>query len=288
MRKYRDQTQEIESINIDGREKNYNDDAENVRRSRKRKRKNSKKRKRSKNYLKRILFFMVIMFCLWAVLSSDIFAVDKIQVEGINYYTKEEILELGQMKTGENIFSIKNNEGLEAIENLLYVKDVEIKKNLPNEITINVTEREPIAVVQGEKKYYLIDAEKIVLEVLDAGDEETKIEKVKVEEGKVGEEIKVDDREILEESLKIAYEAHKNGTKLYGIQLDYDEKNKNYIGNIYIYANLVCKGDVEDILRVISEGYLEEIVKTLDERNIKRGTLTVTKSNEINFSLEMK
>jgi len=86
-----------------------------------------KKKRRKKNYLLRIFVFAVICAALYFFLNMSFFDVSKIAVKNNNYYTSEQLIEKGGVKTGENIFfESKTGKIKKALLQDPYIKNVNV------------------------------------------------------------------------------------------------------------------------------------------------------------------
>jgi cell division protein FtsQ len=101
-----------------------------------------KKRKRKKKrYLLKFFILLILAASLYFFFSSSMFDIQKITVENNNHYTKEQLISLAGVRTGENLFKASLSQ---MKENLLadpYVKNVKLRKRLPAEVVISVQER---------------------------------------------------------------------------------------------------------------------------------------------------
>ena len=130
----------------------------------------SKKRKRL-IMVKIIIYFVLINVFISLVLSfiffSGVFSIKDIQVKNNTKVDSEIIVTQSQIKTGENIFLLKNHIVRENLKKVPYIEDVSINRVLPNKIEVFVKERTPQFVVKSNENYYLIDSEGIILEKID-------------------------------------------------------------------------------------------------------------------------
>lgn len=98
-----------------------------------------------------------------ALLTSRVFLVKKMTVEG-NVHLREEDLRRYEQRLAANIFLLD----LEAVRRDLleepYVKQVFLRRELPDRVFIRIQERVPFAVLRMGKEAYLIDQEGSLLE----------------------------------------------------------------------------------------------------------------------------
>lgn len=108
---------------------------------------------------------------LWAVLCVDPdFDVREIHVEGAKSFTPGEIVVRSKLQQGENIFKVDIQEARRILEEEPLFRKVSVWRQLPREIFIQVSEREPIAqIILGHEKddkdvaAWLVDSEGVVV-----------------------------------------------------------------------------------------------------------------------------
>jgi cell division protein FtsQ len=113
---------------------------------------NNRKRKRRRNkgrfgFLFKFLCFLTLLTAL-TVGATVFFRVEVITVSGSSRYTEEEIIAATGIQMGDNLYQLnKNRLSKQVLQQLPYTKTVTIRRNLPNAITIVVTEWEAVAQV---------------------------------------------------------------------------------------------------------------------------------------------
>lgn len=110
---------------------------------------NRRRRRGSSGFLYKLLSVLVICGCLVAALTL-FFRVDTIQVSGQSRYTAQEIQEASGIQAGDNLLLLnKYNASSSIAEQLPYIEEIRIHKELPDTLRIEVEECEtPVAVVQ--------------------------------------------------------------------------------------------------------------------------------------------
>lgn len=127
-----------------------------------------KKRKRQKRA--KVVFFgllFVLMIITLAILSMTVFFnAETILVEGNTRYTAEQLLEKGGLTVGQNLFRLDKFEVIDQMKTLPYVKEVTIKRKLPNTLTVTVTENQPVVWILSGAEGALLNEEYRVLELV--------------------------------------------------------------------------------------------------------------------------
>ncbi len=118
--------------------------------------------KMSRNLI--ILFSILTLLLIF--INLPFFYVSSIEVKGNVNTTSEEIEKIILLDDKSNIFWVNDRKMELAIETLPYVESANIKKNVPNQLIVEVKEREPVAYLLYNKNSYIyIDKEGYVLEV---------------------------------------------------------------------------------------------------------------------------
>ena len=128
--------------------------------------KNVKKRKKKKVHKGFLVFITILFLLVGAVifaLKSPMFNIKDIQVEGNEKVSKETIINLSELKIGDNIFKFNNDIILKIKENR-YINSVKISRRLPGTITIYVEERKTKYKINLINSYTYIDSNGYILE----------------------------------------------------------------------------------------------------------------------------
>ena len=98
---------------------------------------------------------LLLILAYDAVTQSPYFEAKKITVEGCRKLSREKILQLTGLKLHDNILSMNMNTLQHTLVADPWIESAEIERTLPDELHIQVREREPIAIVDLEGFYYL-------------------------------------------------------------------------------------------------------------------------------------
>lgn len=114
------------------------------------------------------LFFIVmtLVVILTVVMALTVFfKVHRISVVGNVQNSEKEIIEVSNIETGKNLVFMDLGHVSDRItEAFPYVKNVKIRKILPDKIQIQITEREPVGIVENGGVLWVIDEEGKILE----------------------------------------------------------------------------------------------------------------------------
>ncbi len=122
-------------------------------------------KKRSRRTAFYVFLFIAITLVFLAVCVSVFLNVEEVTVEGLEKYSYEEIIEYVPINIGDNMFSFKSKD-IEAdiVRALPYVGSVEIKRDLPTTVVINVIEEKPYFAAELAGDVYLMSSNLKVLE----------------------------------------------------------------------------------------------------------------------------
>ncbi len=110
------------------------------------------------------LFFILLLICGgYALLNSSLFALAKTNVIGVRELKPEEVIKLGGINKGTNIFKLKINQIEQKISLHPLVKSVTVTRKLPDGLNVVLTERVPIGVIPQGDSFYAIDREGVFL-----------------------------------------------------------------------------------------------------------------------------
>lgn len=103
----------------------------------------------------------IILFTLF----SPLFNIKRIKVEGNKKISEDEIISLSQIKIDENMFKLSTGKIRKEIKSNTYIKQINIERNLPDEICIKVEERDVDYLLEYVESYLYIDKQGYILEI---------------------------------------------------------------------------------------------------------------------------
>ena len=140
---------------------------------------NGKKKKRKVNTGKMIIllsFILMLVIGMYAFINSSIFNIKNVDIQGNNRVSSDIIKKELGIKNNKNIFMYSTENAKEKLEKNKYIDSVIIKKVLPNELSVNIKEKEIIAVLKGDNGYSYIDKDgKVIDNVKELNDGEVAI-----------------------------------------------------------------------------------------------------------------
>jgi cell division protein FtsQ len=84
-------------------------------------------------------------------------AADDIRISGLKHHDPEMLLQVLALRPGASLVGFDAGGARGLLENMDWVASASVQRKYPNQLDITVSEREPIAIWQRDKSYYLID-----------------------------------------------------------------------------------------------------------------------------------
>jgi cell division protein FtsQ len=226
-----------------------------------------------------LLVLILLMGAIYAGLSLPVFNIAKYEVEGNRYYSADEILIMGNCKTGGNIFW---KAGISDIEERLskdaYMQEVTVKRSLPDTIVIEIVERKQTAAIALGEKYVVIDSNGTVLRKTSVEPKIPVLRGLTITKMTVGEEIETEEKILLQQTLEMLASMEKGDMFFKKVEI-----SKLQI-KAYVYDSLLCQGTPENLTKAIESNRLQLVIQELYEKGIERGTIKVTGDEDISFT----
>lgn len=127
------------------------------------------RKRRRKRTIKKAFLLTVLLISTLVILclKLEYFNVKYVKVSSNKVVSSDEIVESSNIENGVNIFYVD----VKGIENNVlknpYILETAVSRQLPNAISIKVTEREAVFYYKKDDKYYVIDKTGVVLEQRD-------------------------------------------------------------------------------------------------------------------------
>lgn len=236
--------------------------------------KKRKEERKEKNRKRRNLFIIAgIIIGLFLLSFTKLVNVDRVVVKDNNYFLDSEIISMAHVKMGNNLIY---KPGKIRIKSYLlqnpYIEKVKVHRRLPSTLVIKVKEREQMAAIPYDGKYIVTDSDRIVLRKTTDMPHLTVIEGIKIKKMKLAKELEGENSKHLNDSYEILNLMKDH--KLFFKKIIVDEDKTT----IYIYDNLICTGMTSDIKTMIEKNRMQEILKTLIDRGVKRGRIVVSEN----------
>ncbi len=204
-----------------------------------------RRKKRIKNSI--LLLLLLISILVTLCLKLDYFNINNIEVSGNRNIHKNEIIKLSSIENGNNIFYTNLKKARTNIKSNPYIQSVDIKRQLPSTLQINVVERDAYFYgMDSGGRYVVVDNEGVVLEIRKEINNMKllKIQGFDFSKAKVSKTLPVDDQRKIKLLGTFAglLKADKSGLTLSIIDISNLLDIKMYYGNICVKL-----GNSEDI-----------------------------------------
>lgn len=246
------------------------------------KKKDRKKRKSKLSPLAKIAIALAVMGLFAGISLTPVFEVKDFEVEGNTYYSDDEILVMGDCKTGGNLFwDIDAKDIKTRLSKDPYMSKVKVYRLLPDTVKIKVTERKQTAAVVFGSSYVVIDEENVVLRKTSVAPKIPLLQGITITKMDMGEAIEIKEKVRFQQANELIRIMENNDMYFKKITME-----KTQI-KAYILDNLACVGAPADVMESVESGNLQKVVKELFGKKIERGTIKVSGNDYISFSPEL-
>lgn len=241
-----------------------------------------KKKRRKKYYTVKFLIAVAVIVLLYFFAHSAVFTVENIQLEKNARFDLALVKKVTGLKTGVNLFEVDMGDCEEKLEARPYVEEAEVKRKLPDTITVSLQLREPASVVLFNKKYVMLDKNGNVLEIRKELPHYTFLEGLTVQDAKLGQPVKIKEEKKYEEYVSLLKKM--NDADLYFRKMVIGDKNIK----LYVKKNLYCVGTKKNIVAGMEDGNLKAVLWTLSKKGVKKGVVEVGDEQYYSFSKSVK
>lgn len=251
--------------------------------------KRRKKPLTSKQIKRRRIFASVITCCVVLIIGlalclTVLFKTEKIEVEGDEYYGKDQITAFSNVSLQQNIFLASMfSTPEEIVDNLPFVEDAKVEFSIPDTITIKITDAVPSYVIKNNSKYLLISGKGRILEEIDENtDNLPELTSDDLKSTEKGDYVSFTDKNVPSVLEQITTSLRENNIE--GVT-GFDVKNTAMIKIIYDNRITIIIGLPEDIDYKIRTA-MSIITEKLDPNNSGNvtGTLDVSSCNTTKVS----
>lgn len=123
----------------------------------------SLRRSRAERGFSVALGLFALTLALYLFLQSPFFHLEGIDIRGTGYFSEADIMAIGGLQRGQNLFDIDMGELTERLRAEPLVKDARVKRHWPSRLAVMLTERQPVAAIVADGVLWSLDAEARVL-----------------------------------------------------------------------------------------------------------------------------
>ncbi len=228
--------------------------------------------------------FTVVLIIGLILCLTVLFKTEKIEVVGDKYYYEEQIIGFSSVELQQNIFiATIGSTPEDIIQNLSYVEDAKVSFNVPDTVTIKITNAVPSYVIKNGNSHLLISSKGRILDTIASN--EDKLPELKCDKlmsTKVGDYVSFEDKNVTDILEAVSNSIRENNfediagfdvTDTANITLNYDNR---------IEINIGLPEDIDYKIRTA----MTIINEKLDPNNTKTvtGTLDVSACNTTKMS----
>ncbi|QTA84073.1 cell division protein FtsQ/DivIB [Desulfonema magnum] len=98
---------------------------------------------------------LFLIFLYDFLTQYDYFKADHIVIRGIHRLSEKQVMKQAQIETGINILSVNLSKARKCLLANTWIADTEVRRELPSEIHIKITEHEPLAILDLGRKFII-------------------------------------------------------------------------------------------------------------------------------------
>lgn len=225
-------------------------------------------------------FILLVILFIYICISSSIFELKQINVDGNSKITKSDIIKIGDIETGKNIFKYNLNDVEKKLLVNPYIKYVKVSRKFPDKLVITIKENSEYAIIKEGASYIYIGENGLVLsEQKDIKNKNIPlVSGIEIKNKKLNTKIKINSDKSNDIILAIdTLKKNNMSRKVESIKIN---KNKMYM-KTDDNTNIVLKID-EDIEYNINR--LKAILVDLKSNNKKGGNIDLTSKEQAIYS----
>ena len=225
-------------------------------------------------------FILLVILFIYICISSSIFELKQINVDGNSKITKSDIIKIGDIETGKNIFKYNLNDLEKKLLVNPYIKYVKVSRKFPDKLVITIKENSEYAIIKEGASYIYIGENGLVLsEQKDINNKNIPlVSGIEIKNKKLNTKIKINSDKSNDIILAIdTLKKNNMSRKVESIKIN---KNKMYM-KTDDNTNIVLKID-EDIEYNINR--LKAILVDLKSNNKKGGNIDLTSKEQAIYS----
>lgn len=217
-----------------------------------------------------------------AISFSGLFTIVSIDVQGNKYFTDEEIINMAHASTGRNIlYGLDKRQMLKYLRKNPYIAEAKVYRSLPSTVIINVKERKQIAALTYGDHFLIMDRNGTLLRSTKTKPKITIITGFKISKFELGEKIEVSDERMFKDTLTLLDSMEKGDVYFKSINVS------DLFVTAYVYDSLRIRSKYNELKIALDKGRLKKVLQELFNRNIKRGTITITEDGYASFTPEL-
>ncbi len=124
-----------------------------------------RRRRRSlRRFFRGLIFIVVSAAVLGFFVYVPFFTLSEIKLDGAKYLTEEDILRVGGIYMGEQLFRLETDVVQSRLSKDLRIEEVSVRRKLPHTLEIKIKERRPLATVSCDYGYLDLDRNGVIID----------------------------------------------------------------------------------------------------------------------------
>jgi cell division protein FtsQ len=235
-----------------------------------------RKKRKKKHYFLKFLLVVAIGVGTYFIMTSDLFTIRTIEVEGNAHYTNEQIAEMSGIRIGANMFKTNMGKVADRLNKDPYIEFSKIERKPFHRVVVTVKEREERFLISNGEKTLVVDYDGMVLRETTELPPLPLLENFEVTKAKPGEALVVTENSLLTRTIQFLREMEKNDLFFKRVAAS------DIAVKAYLYDGLLCKGTYKNIENNIEP--LKEVISDLQLQNVERGTIIVSGNGTCTFT----
>ena len=121
-------------------------------------------RRRFGRVFKGLVFLIVSATVLGFFVYVPFFTLNEIRLVGAQYLTEEDIIKVGDIYMGEQLFRLETDVVQSRLAKDLRIEEVSVRRKLPHTLEVTIKERRPLATVMCDYGYLDLDRNGVVID----------------------------------------------------------------------------------------------------------------------------
>lgn len=116
-----------------------------------------RRRRNFGRFFRGLIFLVVSATVIGFFVYVPFFTLSEIKLIGAKYLTQEDIMKIGNIYMGEQLFRLETDVVQSRLSKDLRIEEVSVRRRLPHTLEIKIKERQPLAIIQCDYGYLNLD-----------------------------------------------------------------------------------------------------------------------------------
>ena len=123
-----------------------------------------RRRRRFGRLFRGIIFLVVSAAVLGFFVYVPFFTLNEIKLVGAKYLTQEDIMKIGDIYMGEQLFRLETDVVQNRLSKDLRIEEVTVRRHLPHTLEVTIKERRPLATIVCDYGYLDLDRNGVIID----------------------------------------------------------------------------------------------------------------------------